>query len=268
MEKTKKEIIDNYESFDEDSRLRSPFGILEEAHSKNMISRYLKQPSMAIYDIGAGTGPYSVWLAGLGHRVHFSDIVPKHVQLLKKRYAGAAGVTSISEEDARKLSYDDGVADLIILNGPLYHLVEREDRLKVLNECRRILTPGGTLLSFTISRFAGLHYAVGSGEIFTNDYYDMVKGELATGIRENSLRKNKTFIRAYFHLLSEIESEYTDAGLTVEKSFGVAGPATNMPGLEQVVNDPEKKKRLVEVAEMMESYPMQSPKMLTVGCKV
>jgi len=81
-----KEIIENYCTFDEDNRLKSAYGILEEEHTRRLILRHINSTPLAIYDIGAGTGHYSSWLAGLGHNIHFSDIVPKHVELFKNRH--------------------------------------------------------------------------------------------------------------------------------------------------------------------------------------
>jgi SAM-dependent methyltransferase len=263
-----KEIIENYYTFDEDNRLKSSYGILEEEHTKRLILRHIKSTPLAIYDIGAGTGHYSSWLANLGHNIHFSDIVPKHVEIFKKRYYNTKNILSISVEDARNLTYPDNSADLIILNGPLYHLPEKADRLKVLHETKRILKPGGQLLGFTISRFDGLNYALFSGEVFNTNYFEMVKDEIITGFRDNRKMKNKTFMLAYFHLLEEIEAEFIESGLKLEKSFGVLGQAWNTPDLDNVIKDFAKKERLLKIAEIMEDYPMQSPKILTVGTKL
>ncbi|HEV8285699.1 MAG TPA: methyltransferase domain-containing protein [Chitinophagaceae bacterium] len=261
-----KEIIENYNYFDEDNRLKSACGILEKEHTCRLILRYIKTTPLNIYDIGAGTGHYSSWLAELGHRIYFSDIVPKHVETFKSRFGTNSNVISIKIEDARNLSYENDVADLVILNGPLYHLIEKKDRLQVLKEAKRILKDNGRLLAFSISRFAGLNYALSSGEVFNDAYFEMVREEVTSGIRTNSTLKNKTFISAYFHLLEEIEAEITESGLIVENSFGV-GQAWSPPDLETVILDNEKKQRLLQAAEMMERYPMQSPKILTVGNK-
>ncbi|MEJ0034140.1 MAG: class I SAM-dependent methyltransferase [Bacteroidota bacterium] len=264
MDAVAKGIIDNYKSFDEDSRLRSAYGIIEEEHTRKLIAKHLASQPLDVYDVGGGTGHYSLWLASLAHRVYFSDIVPKHVDIFRNR---SQNVASINIEDARALSYANDVADLVILNGPLYHLLERDDRLKALNEAKRILKPNGLLLAFSISRFAGLNYALSSGEIFNDDYFEMVKGEVASGVRDNRPGKNKTFVSAYFHLLEEVESEVKEAGLSVENSFGV-GLMWSPPGIDEILTNPVKRLRLLQAVELIESNPMQGAKMLTVGRKI
>ena len=266
MDITAEEIIRNYKNFNEDGRLKSPFGIIEELHTKELITRHLSPEPMDIYDVGAGTGVSSSWLAGLGHQVHFSDIVPKHVEIFKERFGTSPNVVSINIEDARRLSYENGVADLIILNGPLYHLTERKDRIQCLKEAWRILKQHGKLLGFTISRFAGLNYAMSSGEIFNDDYFKMVTQEINSGVRDNRDLRNKTFSSAYFHHLEEIEAEFADAGFVVENSFGV-GLAWNLPGLEETSFDEMKKQRLLEVTAITEKFPMQCSKILTIAIK-
>lgn len=267
MDSITKEIIDNYTSFDEDSRLKSPYGILEEEHTRCLIAAYLQPAPMEIYDVGGGTGPYSAWLAEVGHHIHFSDLVPKHVELFNTRFGGSKNIISSKVEDARKLSYEDNVADLIILNGPLYHLIDKADRLQVLTEAKRILKDTGFLLGVSISRFAGLFYALSSGEVFNDDYFGMVNQEIATGIRDNRMLKNKTFSTAYFHTVDEIEAEFVESGLQVKTSLGVVGPAWEAPDLAIAIGDPAKKQRLMLVADMMKHHPMYSPKILTVGGK-
>lgn len=267
MDGITKEIIESYNSFDEDNRLKSAYGILEEEHTRRLILKHIRTAPLDIYDIGAGTGHYSCWLAAAGHRIHFSDLVPKHVDVFRERAGASKNIISIGVEDARMLSYEDNVADLILLNGPLYHLIERSARLQVLKEAKRILKNTGLLLGLSISRFAGLNYALSSGEVFNNDYFEMVREEIASGIRNNRALKNKTFVQAYFHLVQEIEAEFIDSGLVVENSFGVLGQAWETPNLETVILDSEKKDRLLQVAEMMEGYPMLGSKILTVGRK-
>ena len=263
---TAKMIIENYELSNEDIRLKDSFGILEEAHTRLLITEQLSSSVQEIYDIGGGTGAYSFWLAQQGYKVHLSDIVPKHIQIAKEKDTEKI-LKTIQVEDARWLSYKDEVADLIILHGPLYHLINIGDRELVLKECKRILRPNGRLLAFTMGRYAGLNYGLASNTIFNDSYYEMVINEIKTGVRDNHEQKLKTFIEAYFHTQEEIENELCNVGFSVGRTYGVIGPSWNVPNLDEAVNDKKKFERLLYIADLMKEYPIYGPRMLTIGNK-
>jgi len=134
-----------------------------------------------------------------------------------------------------------------------------------LKEAQKNFEEHRTSLRFYHIKICWVNYALSSGEVFNNDYFEMVREEITSGIRNNRALKNKTFVQAYFHLVQEIEAEFAESGLIVENSFGVVGQAWETPDLETVILDSEKKERLLEVAEMMEAYPMLGSKILTVG---
>ncbi|HEV8558797.1 MAG TPA: methyltransferase domain-containing protein [Actinophytocola sp.] len=56
---------------------------------------------------------------------------------------------------ARALPEPDGTYDATLLLGPLYHLLDRDDRVRALSEAARVIRPGGLVLAAAISRFAG-----------------------------------------------------------------------------------------------------------------
>ncbi|NNU78136.1 class I SAM-dependent methyltransferase [Clostridium estertheticum] len=62
--------------------------------------------------------------------------------------------------DARKINRADDSADIVLLMGPLYHLQNRDDRLQVLNEAKRVLKKGGLLFSVGISKFSSTTWAL------------------------------------------------------------------------------------------------------------
>lgn len=263
----KEDIEKYYETFNEDLRLKSAYGKLEEEHIRRVILKSIPDKTSVVFDIGGGTGYYSRWLAESGYQVHYSDVVPKHVQIFNERHHGLEGVVTSSVQDARNLSYDDCCADVVILNGPLYHLTEKEDRIKALRESKRILRSGGRLLAVTIGRLAGLQYALSSGMIFNEDYYSMVATEVATGVRRNDSSKLSTFDIAYFHTIQEINTEMRESGFTVLSTLGLVGLSSISPTLESDMADEQKRERLLSAAELTEMYPSLSPKMMTIGIK-
>jgi 2-polyprenyl-3-methyl-5-hydroxy-6-metoxy-1,4-benzoquinol methylase len=146
------EIRAYYERGQEAERLfgGAPSGPLELARTQELIQRHLGSEDVKILDVGGGPGIYSEWLAELGHDVRLIDPVPLHVE-----QARAIGVDA-SEGDARSLDQASASVDVVLLLGPLYHLVDRADRLRALREAHRVLRPEGLLFAAAISRFAAL----------------------------------------------------------------------------------------------------------------
>jgi len=137
-------ILDHYAQFDEDARLSGAFGESECARTRELIARYLPTAPAEIIDVGGGTGAHAFWLASRGYRVHLVDLVPRHVDTAAARQAvHAPALTSLTVGDARHLAFPDGSADLVVLAGPLYHLIERKERLRALRESHRVLRRGG-----------------------------------------------------------------------------------------------------------------------------
>ena len=197
------------DSYDENGRMkRNP---LEFMRSKEIISRYLCALQMEIADIGGAAGAYSYWLAAQGHHVHLLDFTPSHIEQAKKY--GRKNKTQLSSydcSDARQLPYEDDSFDMVLVMGPLYHLQEKEDRLRCLAEARRVLKPGGTLLCSLISRYASLFD--GFGELFVNDdrFVGILESALETG--RHSPGETPYFTSAFFHSPGDIEDELMTTG--------------------------------------------------------
>jgi len=62
-------------------------------------------------------------------------VAPRHVAKASADL-GPLGVTA-ELGDARWIPVPDGAYDVVLLFGPLYHLTEREDRLRALSEAAR-----------------------------------------------------------------------------------------------------------------------------------
>jgi SAM-dependent methyltransferase len=198
------------------------------------------------------------------------DIVPKHVALAEQK-AQATPKThrfKASVGDARALlEIADGSVDLVISHGPLYHLTDRNDRLATLSEARRILKPGGIMLAFTITRYAGINYAIPNGLVFDETYYSVMREEVLTGLCNNNPRRISTFTNAFFHLPEEIRDEVREAGLEYEKTLGVIGTAWLVPELDHGWRDEAKRERILAVARLLENEPVLGPRMMTVARK-
>ena len=137
--------------------------------------------------------------------------------------ARQAGVDAI-EGDARDLPWPDASADAVLLLGPLYHLVERPDRLAALAEAARVLRPGGLVVAAAISRYASALDGLAGGAIADPDFERIVERDLADGQHRNATGNPRWFTTTFFHTPQELEDEVADAGLELEAILAVEGP--------------------------------------------
>jgi ubiquinone/menaquinone biosynthesis C-methylase UbiE len=140
--------------------------------------------------VGGGPGAYAAWLAALGHEVHLVDPVPDlvaHAQTV--RGAGSQKIASCRVGDARALDRDDQSADVVLLLGPLYHLIDAEDRRRALEEAYRVLVPGGVLFAAAISRFASALDGLAQDLFADPAFEQIVQWDIVDGIHYTRTRK-------------------------------------------------------------------------------
>ncbi len=146
-------LITYYNKFNEDKRLTHRHGIVEFNTTIKYILDILKTlDNPKIIDVGAGTGKYSIYLNNLGYDVTAVELVKHNLMTLKsknkdiKSYLGNA--TNLSK-------FSDNSFDMVLLFGPLYHLITTEEKLKALKEAKRIVKNGGyILISYYMNEYA------------------------------------------------------------------------------------------------------------------
>ncbi|MDF2926456.1 MAG: methyltransferase type 11 [Paenibacillaceae bacterium] len=156
-------IIDYYNRYDEDSRLdRDNYHRTEFLVTLKLLEPYL-EPGGSILDIGAGTGRYSCYYAGLGHSVTALDLTPRHVEAIRDKAARLKLEDRLSavEGDALDLGrFADASFDAVLCMGPLYHLADHGSRNTCIKECLRVLKPGGLLAAAYVNRTGEYLYRV------------------------------------------------------------------------------------------------------------
>ncbi|PSL55193.1 ubiquinone/menaquinone biosynthesis C-methylase UbiE [Saccharothrix carnea] len=229
-----REIREFYGRGYEDERLRvGGDGRLEFLRTQEIVRRFVGEPGRVL-DVGGATGVHAGWLAEDGHDVVVVDAMPSHVEV-----AGALPGVSAVVGDARDLPVD-GPFDAVLLFGPLYHLVEREDRLRAWREALRVVRPGGVVLGAVIGRFAPLLDGLRKDFVLDPRYRDLVTHGLRTG-QHRPPPDTSWFTTAYLHRPEEAAAEAREAGLDVVGTFAVEGVAwlRSNADLDAAYADPE-----------------------------
>lgn len=249
------EIVSHYEGAREDARLTTPEGRLEFLRTTRLLERTLPPAPAVVYDVGGGTGPYAAWLASKGYEAHLIDLVPGHIEQAKSLLEGPHPIRSATVGDARALAVASGVADAVLLLGPLYHLTAAEERAACWREAGRIVKPGGPVIAATISRFASLLDGLRRDLLRDPEFEAIVRRDLESGVHLNPAETPGYFTTAYFHTAEEATTEAREAGLKVQGIVGTEGPGWLLPDLEERLDDPARREQLLTLLERVEGEP-------------
>ena len=143
-----------YGKSNEETRLtRSRTGQLEHFITMHYIHKFLKEGDRVL-EIGAGTGRYSIALALKGFQVSAVELVESNLHILKENAKDISNLDAY-QGDALDLSrFEDNTFDLTLLFGPMYHLYEKADQHKALDEAIRVTKSGGIILVAFLSAHA------------------------------------------------------------------------------------------------------------------
>lgn len=197
--------------------------------------QHLPPAPCRVLDCGGGPGRYAIELARLGYEVTLFDLSAGNLALARQKAAAvqpaAAAIQPEAEGGVALAAYDQGTAldlsrygdgsfDAVLLMGPLYHLLDEEERLRALSEARRVVKPGGPLFAAFITRFAvhrdaAAHYF--TEPLALPGLYETIEqtGQLPP-------REGVGFV-AYFAHPDEVEPLMRRAGLEVDEILGVEG---------------------------------------------
>jgi len=266
-------IVQYYRDSDEQARLSGNLGHIELARTQILIRRYLKPPPASVLDVGGATGRYSCWLAKEGYEVHLVDPVPGHVEqaMLASQAQPDTPIASCTVGDARELEFEDETADAVLLFGPLYHLVEAQDRHHALTEAYRVLKPGGYVFAAGISRFASAIDGLVSGYYLDPVFREIMQGDLDSGQHRNPTNNPAYFMDTFFHHPDLLKSEVSNAGFDVAGLFAIEGISYMMKDLDQTWRVESRRELLLEIIGKIEGEPSligASPHIMCVAVKL
>lgn len=182
-------IEQHYNKHPEDLRLQRRHGQVEFAVTMHHLHRFL-QPHHHILDIGCGTGRYTSALMAEGYQVQAVELVRRNIEVFLKREPTA----QVQQGDARYMPFlPDATADVTLLLGPLYHLFGDDEKLRALNEAKRVTKPGGLIfVAYLMNEYSILSYCFDEDRItqlmqqgFVDDQFHIrsAEGELYDYIR-------------------------------------------------------------------------------------
>lgn len=116
---------------------------------------------LRVADLGCGFGAVSLYLASRGARVTALDPNAQRFEVGQAVAAHHGLAVDFVAGRMERLPFPDGAFDLAVQNNSLCYLVDPAQRRAALHETRRILRPGGTLISRNPNRWHPLDQFTG-----------------------------------------------------------------------------------------------------------
>ncbi len=155
--------------------LQSPREQAEFALAKELLAEYIP-PESRVLDVGAGPGRYAEFLLRDRRcQVGLVDLSPRSLELFRKRIPGSEASKILFTRTGCATQLDGLEAhrfDAVLLMGPLYHLLEPEERQGAVEQAFRLLKPGGYLFATFISPFSVFPRLLkNGGELLSNERF-------------------------------------------------------------------------------------------------
>jgi ubiquinone/menaquinone biosynthesis C-methylase UbiE len=145
------ELNELYSNMHEEIRLtKNRASRIEFYTTANYIKKYIRAGDKVL-DIGAGTGIYTQWLAEKGHDLTAIELAkPNVIKMINT--LGMMQNVRIYEGNALDLSmFEDHSFDFVLCMGPLYHLSSVKDKMRCVQEAKRVCKKDGIIFFAYIS---------------------------------------------------------------------------------------------------------------------
>lgn len=244
-------LLAYYARDDERDRLARGVGRVEFVRTVEILQRTLPGPGAVVADIGGGPGRYTDWLVDAGYHVVHRDLVPHHVAQVQARHGRRVDA---AVGDARALELADESVDAVLLLGPLYHLDDRAERVRALEETRRILRRGGVVHAAAISRWAPRLHGMLVGRVHLA--HPAVIGLIDEVERSGRMPPvHEGSFNGDAHVPAELREEIDASGLALESLVAVEGIAFALADLDERMDDPAERELLMDVLRSVEGVP-------------
>lgn len=211
IENESEKVNQIYNIFNEEARLNhSKAARVEFLTTVKYIDQFLK-PGMRILDIGAGAGEYSIHFALKGYQVDSIELSDANVEAFSKKLTPDMNI-NLQQGNALNLSrYEDETFDIVLLFGPLYHLIGEADRNQCILEAKRVMKKSGVIFVAFIN-----NDMIPFTEWVYNPHY------LTTGDYDKETFKAEDFPFVFF-TLDQCREMLWSSGLTIAKEVASDG---------------------------------------------
>jgi ubiquinone/menaquinone biosynthesis C-methylase UbiE len=203
----------------------------EFAVTLKVLEEYLPSPPCSVLDIGGGPGQYSIELARRGYSVTLLDLSSQSLRIAEEK-AQEEGVSLESYIHANALDMSEvesAYYDAVLLMGPLYHLLSKEERVRSIREALRVLKVKGRLFVSFITRFAPFRHAAVAEPEWLLQNREYAKRLLETGVHDQA----KKFAKAYFTHPEEVMPLMESCGV---RTLNIVGCEGIVAGHEELIN--------------------------------
>lgn len=153
-----KELIEYYNKHNEDKRLKTKHANIEFITAMKYIHEYIKE-GYSILDVGAGTGAYSIPLRNEGYEVTAVELVKQNLKYMEK-----ANINCYQGSAVNLSKFKDNSFDIVLLFGPMYHLLSMDEKIKALEEAKRV-SKKYIFISYCMNEFALIYHGFMEGYI-------------------------------------------------------------------------------------------------------
>lgn len=185
---------------------------------------FLPTAPAKILDCGGGPGRYAIELTQQGYTVTLLDLSAINLSFARTQ-AYTAGVTIAAYEHGTAIDlsrFSDETFDVVLLMGPLYHLLTHKERLQALREAHRVLKKGGVLFAAFVTQYAALRFFAKDAPEWILQHPKEMQAFWQTGVFPHT-RQDGTEFLAYFCPSAEVKPLIESANFKVQTVLACEG---------------------------------------------
>ena len=175
-----------YGKFCEEKRLTSRHGQVEFITTMKYIHEYLKDyNNPKILEVGAGTGRYSCTLANEGYDVSAIELIKNNLGVLKAKKTSVKAYLGNALDLSR---FKDNSFEIVLLLGPMYHLISFDDKIQALKEAKRVVKSNGKIIiAYCMNDYSVITYGFKENNILNCLKNNEITKDFKTNSKEENL---------------------------------------------------------------------------------